>query len=120
LFWHNPLAAIVMTIAMLSLAGIPLTAGFVGKFYILSSGIEANLWMLTVVLVLSSVVGLFYYLRIITAMFSTGEKHTVKENLLHPAYYILSAGTLLFLTICMIWFGIYPIQAINFIRNLLN
>ena len=120
LFWHNPFAAIVMTVAMLSLAGIPLTVGFIGKFYILSAGIEANFWFLALVLVLSSVIGLFYYLRIITTMFSKGEKHTIKENLLHPAYYILSAGTLLFLMICMIWFGIYPIQAISFIRNLLN
>ncbi|SMO35635.1 NADH-quinone oxidoreductase subunit N [Solitalea koreensis] len=120
LFWHSPIAAIVMTIALLSLAGIPLTAGFIGKFYILSAGIDAHLWMLAIVLVLSSVIGLFYYLRIITTMFSKGDKHIIKENLLHPAYYILSASTLLFLTICMIWFGIYPIQIILFIRSVLN
>jgi NADH-quinone oxidoreductase subunit N len=65
LFWRSPLMAGVLTVALLSLAGIPLTAGFIGKFYVLGSGVQQHLWLPVIVLVLSSVIGLYYYLRII-------------------------------------------------------
>ena len=44
LFWRKPLLALMMSVAMLSLAGIPLTVGFVGKFYLFAAGIEGALW----------------------------------------------------------------------------
>jgi NADH-quinone oxidoreductase subunit N len=68
LFWRKPVLATVFTAMLLSLAGIPLTAGFVGKFYIVAAGVDAHLWALLIILVINSVIGLFYYLRIVTAM----------------------------------------------------
>ena len=68
LFWSNPLLALVLTIALLSLAGIPLTIGFVGKFYILTVGIEGALWLLVAALVIGSGIGIYYYLRVVFAM----------------------------------------------------
>jgi NADH-quinone oxidoreductase subunit N len=53
---------------MLSFAGIPLTAGFIGKFYIISVGIQSQLWWLITALVIGSAIGIYYYLRIIFAM----------------------------------------------------
>ena len=73
LFWKNPLMAAVLSVALFSLAGIPLTAGFLAKFFVLRSGVQQQLWLLLIVLVLTSVIGLYYYLRIISTMFAAIE-----------------------------------------------
>lgn len=64
----NPMMATILTILMFSLAGIPPLAGFWGKWYVFLAAIDANLYALAVIGVLSSVVGAFYYLRIIKVM----------------------------------------------------
>jgi len=56
---------------LLSLAGIPVTAGFIGKFYAVAAGVSAQLWALVILLVLNSVIGVSYYLRVIIAMFDS-------------------------------------------------
>jgi NADH-quinone oxidoreductase subunit N len=58
---------------ILSLAGIPLTAGFLGKFYVLTAGASGAAWTLIVTLILSSTIGLVYYLRVTVAMLTTSE-----------------------------------------------
>jgi len=52
-------------------AGIPLTAGFVGKFYVLLAGVESALWLLILLLVFGSTDGLFCCLRIVVAMYGS-------------------------------------------------
>jgi NADH-quinone oxidoreductase subunit N len=69
LFWQRPLLAAVMTVSVLSLAGIPLTAGFIAKFYVIATTLRASLWWLLAALVLGSAIGIFYYLRVMTALF---------------------------------------------------
>lgn len=65
----NPFLALTVTIAMLSLAGIPLTAGFMGKFMMFSSALsEYHIW-LVILAVLNAIVGMFYYLRVIVNMY---------------------------------------------------
>lgn len=68
IFWHHPLMAITLGLTMLSLAGIPLTIGFIGKFYVVIAAVNEQLWWLLSALVVGSVVGLFYYLRVIMVM----------------------------------------------------
>ncbi len=65
----QPLMAVALTIFMFSMAGIPPLAGFFGKLYVFLAAIEAELYTLAVIGVLTSVVGAFYYLRIIKLMF---------------------------------------------------
>lgn len=60
LFWHKPILSAVMTVMMLSLAGIPMTLGFIGKFFVVAMGVSANLWWLTGAVVLGSAIGLYY------------------------------------------------------------
>jgi NADH-quinone oxidoreductase subunit N len=74
LFWRRPLPAVVFTTALISMIGIPLTAGFIGKFYLLLAGIGSAVWLLAVVLVVASAIGLYYYLRVILTMARTPEK----------------------------------------------
>jgi NADH-quinone oxidoreductase subunit N len=71
--WRRPWLAGIFVIMMLSLAGIPLTAGFIGKFYVVRAGTGSALWTLVVMLVVNSAIGLFYYLRVISALFMTPE-----------------------------------------------
>jgi NADH-quinone oxidoreductase subunit N len=108
LFWQRPLVAGVFTTMLLSLAGIPLTAGFLGKFYVIAAGASQSRWVLLFTLVVSSTIGLFYYLRIIVAMYSQpggpgreGESSTQPSSL--PPILALAALTgLIFLL------GVYP------------
>nr|MBX2885676.1 NADH-quinone oxidoreductase subunit NuoN [Granulosicoccus sp.] len=62
---RNPLMALLLTILMFSLAGIPPLAGFFAKYFVFVAAIEAELYALAVIGVLASVVGAFYYLRVI-------------------------------------------------------
>jgi NADH-quinone oxidoreductase subunit N len=64
----RPVLAWPMTIAMLSLAGIPATAGFIGKFYLISATVNGGYTWLGVVIVIGSMISLGYYLRVVAAM----------------------------------------------------
>ena len=80
LFWHRPLEASALTVAMLSLAGIPLTAGFMAKFFVITVGIQSGLWGLLAVLVVASAIAIYYYLRIIFAMTKSAESSGNSAN----------------------------------------
>jgi NADH-quinone oxidoreductase subunit N len=67
-FWRSPWLALVFTAMLLSLAGIPLTIGFIGKFYVIAAGVEGSHWGLLLAMVIGSGIGLFYYLRIVYRM----------------------------------------------------
>ena len=69
LYKNHPFASIMISLTMFSLAGIPPLAGFFGKFYIFMSAIESNMFALSIIGVLASVVGAFYYLRIVKIIY---------------------------------------------------
>ena len=112
LFWRRPVLAWVFTSALLSLAGIPATMGFVGKFYILASGANVSAWPLIIVLVLTSVIGLFYYLRIVVALFSAApESQSSLQRLGWSSAFVLGG-----LAVLLLWFGVYPAPLLDLIR----
>ena len=78
LFWHRPLYAGLMMVALLSLAGIPLTAGFIAKFYLITAAVSDLRWILLGALVLGSGIGIYYYLRVIFYMTRRVEEHNSK------------------------------------------
>ncbi|MEJ6706551.1 MAG: NADH-quinone oxidoreductase subunit N [Porticoccus sp.] len=71
LFWRNKIQATALTVAMLSFAGIPLTAGFMAKFFVINIAIQGSHWFLLSALVIGSAIGIYYYLRIIFSMSKT-------------------------------------------------
>jgi len=73
LFWTNPLIASVFTLALLSLAGLPLTAGFISKFYLVLAGVRSGLWLLAFSLIINTTISLYYYLRVVKTMFTATE-----------------------------------------------
>ncbi len=113
LAWRNPWLAGVFTIMMLSLAGIPLTAGFIGKFYIVAAGVGSTLWLLVIILVINSVIGLFYYLRIVAALYG----HPAEETVSAPARSLPGTIVLVMLSFLLVWFGIYPGTVIEIIQK---
>jgi NADH-quinone oxidoreductase subunit N len=118
LFWRHPGAALVFSAALLSLAGLPLTAGFLGKFYILVAGIEAARWLLVALLVLNSAIALFYYLRLVVTMYapmhSTANLSTSPSA---PSASWLAGMALTALLIVLLWLGIYPTPFLAIIRT---
>ncbi|MQA99449.1 MAG: NADH-quinone oxidoreductase subunit NuoN [Actinobacteria bacterium] len=69
LFYERPLLAGALTLFMLSLAGVPLTSGFVGKFLVFGAAIQAGYWWLAVIGMLASVIATFFYLRVLVVMY---------------------------------------------------
>ncbi|MDA0366928.1 MAG: NADH-quinone oxidoreductase subunit NuoN [Proteobacteria bacterium] len=91
---NNPMLALVLAILFFSLAGIPPLAGFFGKFYVFLAAIDAQLYTLAVLGVLSSVVGAYYYLRIIKVMYFDEPAESFERPIGREMTLILGASTL--------------------------
>jgi len=115
LFWRRPWLAGSLALMVFSLAGLPLTAGFPGKFYLVVAGVAEARWMLVITLAVTSTIGLYYYLRIIVALFA--RQREGEQRMPHPA--LAGRLTLAGLTAVLVWIGVLPEAVIAFIRNLL-
>lgn len=119
LFWTRPWTAAAFTIMLLSLAGIPLTAGFVGKFYVIAAGVHSGTWLLVVMLVVNSAIGLFYYIRIMAIMCEKQPEAGTNQGGLRPLTYIISGFSVTALTTGLVWVGVFPDPLMTLIRALL-
>jgi NADH-quinone oxidoreductase subunit N len=117
LFWRKPLLAAVFTVFLLSLAGIPLTAGFIGKYFLLNADLAKAQWLLAFVLVASSVIGLFYYLRILVTMMKQGGK-TVAAATTTASSYSGAVWVLVVLALLVVSIGIFPDCLVEMIKGL--
>lgn len=90
----NPLAAVMITICVLSMAGIPPVAGFFGKYYIFLAALKSDLMWLVLVAVLSSLIGVYYYFRIIMAMYAGKNETAAFEIKGLPLFVLVIAGIL--------------------------
>jgi NADH-quinone oxidoreductase subunit N len=114
LFWKRPGIALVFTLSLLSLAGIPLTAGFIAKFYLILEGMNSGLMVLVISLIINSVIGLYYYLRIITMLFSSASETKLPELSIAGKISLALAGT------GILVLGVYPGWLIDIIVRLVN
>jgi NADH-quinone oxidoreductase subunit N len=115
LFARRPWLALIFSAMLFSLAGIPLTAGFIGKFYLVAAGAGAGLWLLVITLIINSAIGLYYYLRIIVALFTVSAGDAVS-----PDQPLSLSGSLLLvvLSILLLWLGVYPGPVIELIHSM--
>lgn len=114
LFWRRPYLAAVLTVMMLSLAGIPLTVGFIGKFYAIAAGVNSGLWWLVASLVIGSAIGLYYYLRVMVMLYLEAPGETPRDAI--SAWGRQSGGIMvILLAIAVIVFGIYPQPMISLV-----
>jgi len=113
LLWRRPFVAGFFAATLFSLAGIPLTAGFIGKFYLFSAGVASTLWLLILGVALTSAIGLFYYLRIIVAMFTRPAEGMAERVLaLSPP-----AGlALALLALLLLGLGLYPAPLVRLLQ----
>ena len=116
LFWHRPYLTAVLTVMMLSLAGIPMTLGFIGKFYIISVGVQAGLWWLTGAVVLGSAIGLYYYLRVMVTLYLREPIQPVRDA---EQDWALSAGGIVVLlsALIVLALGIFPQPLLELVQS---
>ncbi len=116
LFWKRPYLAAVLTVALLSLAGIPLTAGFIGKFYVIDAGVDKGLWVLLAAVVFGSAVGLYYYLRAMVQLYLR-PRWVVPFSA--PLNWARSSGggMLILLMLAMLMLGIFPGPLITLVQS---
>ena len=107
LYWRRPWLALILTLSMLSLAGIPLTAGFMGKLILVAGGISSAFWGMIFSLIFSSIIGLYYYVRVIISMFARLPEEEPEQRapatMPWPGWIALGC-----LTILLVWIGVYP------------
>lgn len=107
LFWRRPYLTAVLTVMMLSLAGIPMTAGFIGKFAVLAAGVDAGLWWLLGALVLGSAIAVYYYLRVTVTLFLVEPGLRRQDAPMNWGQQ--AGGIMLVLTAALVFFlGVYP------------
>ena len=112
LFARRPGLAVTFTAMLLSLAGMPLTAGFIGKFYLVAAGVGSMLWLLVIILLVNSAIGLFYYLRVIAVMYvREPEPGTTARAGLLTSSLVLAA-----LLVVLVWLGVYPTPVLEMIQ----
>jgi len=109
---RSPMTAFVMTIFLLSLAGIPPTGGFVAKFLIFAAAVKAKLYWLMIIGIINSAIALFYYLRVIVAMYANEPQPELSINT-SPAL-VFALATMVIMTLIT---GIYPSWLIDFART---
>jgi NADH-quinone oxidoreductase subunit N len=103
LYFRRPFAAVAMLFFMLSLGGVPPTAGFMGKFWLFSAAIESGYVWLAVIGVLNSAISIYYYVRIVVFMWLKNEP-TGSEPVINPAMATV-LGVALAATLLL---GVYP------------
>jgi NADH-quinone oxidoreductase subunit N len=97
LYASNPTLALVMSLALFSLAGIPPTAGFFGKLFLLTTGAQTGSWWLIIIASLNLMVSLYYYLRIVRAMFVDENSEPLEK---------INLTTTIFASLCLCVAGI--------------
>jgi NADH-quinone oxidoreductase subunit N len=111
---RQPFAAAVLSLFLLSLLGLPVTAGFFGKFYIFKAAVNSHLLWLAVMMAINSIIGAYYYLRLIVVMYM---KEGSAEAMAAPVVrFPVAVNLVLAITaIGTVYFGLFPNQVLNFI-----
>lgn len=117
LFWRQPLLAGLMLVALLSLAGIPLTAGFIAKFYIFNAAVSGHHWVLLCALIAGSGIGIYYYLRVVYYMTRRPEQHHAEVELA-DGWYARAMSCAVIATILLL--GTLPQSLMGYLRSILH
>jgi NADH-quinone oxidoreductase subunit N len=108
--WHTrPALAAMMTVCLLSLGGLPPTAGFIGKWYIFSAAVSAGYYSLAVIGMLTSVISVFFYLRVVVMMYMAdreGEAVQVRVTGIGMAALVVSIAAIFYL-------GVLPTKVLD-------
>jgi NADH-quinone oxidoreductase subunit N len=110
---RQPVAAAVLALFLLSLLGLPVTAGFFGKFYIFKAAVSSHLIWLAVLMAINSIIGAYYYIRLIVVMYM---REPSAEATPAVVGFPLSVNLVLAITaLGTIYFGIFPNRILDFV-----
>ena len=112
----SPALAATFTFFLMSLIGIPITGGFFAKFYVLDSALKSGMVGLSIILVLNSAIGAYYYLRIIVMMYMREPRGEVPFNPVPPTA-ALAIAICVIATLCL---GIFPGRVLDFTTESAN
>src|SRR6266436_4721596 len=111
---RQPVVAAMLSIYLLSLLGLPVTAGFFGKFYIFKAAVNSHLLWLAVLMAINSIIGAYYYLRVIVVMYMRESSAEAKSAA--PVGFPLTVNFVLAFTVVgTLYFGLFPNRVLNFI-----
>jgi NADH-quinone oxidoreductase subunit N len=113
---RHPMIALAMSVFLLSLAGVPPLAGFMGKFYVLSDAIKAGYYWLAIIGVLNSVVAVYYYLRVIMYMYFKEPEGEIGRMDPSPAYAVVIGISIW----ALIHMGVFPRSFLLIARESVN
>ncbi len=105
--WTHPFLGIVMTISILSLAGFPPLAGFMGKFYLFRAALSAGFPGLALIAAINSVISLYYYLRVIVVMYFSADESASETSSTSRPLFIGPRIALFACTVLTIYFGLF-------------
>jgi len=107
--WHShPALAALMTVSLLSLGGLPPTAGFIGKWYVFSAAVSAGYYGLAIIGVLTSVISVFFYLRIVVMMYMADRTAAAPPPVSRAGMAALTAAI-----VVILYLGILPTQVLD-------
>src|SRR6202140_4310723 len=118
---RQPVVAAVLSLFLLSLLGLPVTAGFLGKFYIFKAAVDSHLIWLAVLMAINSVIGAYYYIRLIVVMYMREPSAEIAATA--PARFPLSVNVVLAISAFgTIFLGLLPSKTLNYLlqTTLLN
>jgi NADH-quinone oxidoreductase subunit N len=109
LWQTHPALAALMTVCLLSLGGLPPTAGFIGKWYIFSAAVSAGYYTLAIIGVLTSVISVFFYLRVVVMMYMSDRDAAVAR----PPISVVGMAALSLAIVAIFYLGILPAQVLD-------
>jgi NADH-quinone oxidoreductase subunit N len=111
---RQPVVAALLSLYLLSLLGLPVTAGFFGKFYIFKAAVNSHLIWLAVLMAINSIIGAYYYLRVIVVMYM--REGSAEAMAAAPVRFPVAVNVVLAITgIGTVYFGLFPNQVLNLI-----
>jgi NADH-quinone oxidoreductase subunit N len=111
---RQPVAAAALALFLLSLLGLPVTAGFFGKFYIFKAAVNSHLIWLAILMAVNSVIGAYYYLRVIVVMYM--REPSAETASTAPMRFPLTVNLVLTIAAAgTVYFGLFPNQVLNFV-----
>jgi NADH-quinone oxidoreductase subunit N len=111
---RQPFVAAIFSLFLLSLLGLPITAGFFGKFYIFKAAVDAHLIWLAIFVAINTIIGAYYYIRLIVIMYMREPSTEIAATI--PVRFPLAVNVVLAISVVgTIWLGLAPGKTLNYL-----
>jgi NADH-quinone oxidoreductase subunit N len=116
--WHRPLVGTALALSLVSLAGLPIAAGFLMKVYLFAALVQSHAWVLLGIAVVGSALGFYYYFRFLTVTLSAGPagRPQDEQRAPLPPFPLPGRAVLIACTILMLLLGVYPGPLMGILR----